>query len=304
MKRDPPPSHSTGSPQACAPPDFAPRRPRLRLPASACDCHAHILGPARVHPYSPRRVYTPPDCLLPDYENMLATLGLARAVLVQPSVYGEDNAVLLEALERGGGRFRGVAVIDPAAHDLELARLHALGVRGVRANVVDVPGREPGALPLERLRALAQRIAPLGWHLELLLHVDEFPELDRAFRGFPVDLVFGHLGYAGTRRGLDDPGFRALLRLLAGGRCWVKLSGPYRISADALPYGDVVPFARALAETRGDRLLWGSDWPHVMLKGTMPNDADLLELLADWLPGETARRHVLVDNPAALYGFS
>jgi 2-pyrone-4,6-dicarboxylate lactonase len=248
-------------------------------------------------------VYTPPDCLLPDYERMLAALGLARAVLVQPSVYAHDNTVLLAALERGGGRYRGVAVIDPAVADLELARLHARGVRGVRVNLVDVPGREPGALPLPALRALAKRVAPLGWHLELLLHADEFPGLDTAFADFPVGVVLGHLGYMSAGRGLDDPGFRALLRLLARGRCWVKLTGPYRISRAPLPWADVAPLARALAEARADRLLWGSDWPHVMLEGEMPNDADLIDLLEDWLPDATLRRRVLVDNPAALYGF-
>jgi len=251
----------------------------------------------------PERVYTPPDCLLPDYERMLSALGLERAVLVQPSVYGRDNAVLIEALGRSRGRFRGVAVVGPELSDVELAQLDAAGVRGVRVNIVDVPGREPGALPLTGLRALAARIAPLGWHIELLLHVDEFPELDRALAGFPVDVVIGHLGYMKTARGLGDPGFRALLRLLARGRCWVKLTGPYRISSAPLPYADVVPLARTLAAERADRLLWGSDWPHVMLKGAMPNDAELVEVLADWLPDEALRRRVLVENPAALYGF-
>jgi predicted TIM-barrel fold metal-dependent hydrolase len=303
IRRFMPKETASAAPPLCAPPDFRPRRPQLRLPALACDCHAHILGPASRHRYAERRVYTPPDCLLPDYERMLTALGLERAVLVQPSVYAQDNTVLLEALERGGTRFRGVAVVGEDAAEPLLDRLHSAGVRGVRANIVDVPGREPGALPMSKLRALAARIAPLGWHLELLLHADEFPELDRALAGFPVDVVLGHLGYMQASRGLDDAGFRALLRLLARGRCWVKLTGPYRISGRALPYADVVPFARALAEARADRLLWGSDWPHVMLRGAMPNDADLLDLVSAWLPDESERRGVLVDNPARLYGF-
>jgi 2-pyrone-4,6-dicarboxylate lactonase len=304
--RDPPKNIRNLSPEApqdCSPPDFRPRRPALRVPAGACDCHAHILGPARVYPYAPERVYTPPDCLLPDYENMLAALGVAHAVLVQPSVYGTDNTVLVDALERGAGRYRGVAVVDPAVADLELARLHARGVRGVRVNLVDVPGRKPGALMIDRLRTLARRVAPLGWHLELLLHVDEFPGLDDAFAGLSADVVIGHLGYMSAARGLDAPGFRALLRLLERGRCWVKLTGPYRISGAGLPYPDVAPFARALAAARPDRLVWGSDWPHVMLKGAMPNDAELLDLLEDWLPDEALRQRVLVDNPAQLYAF-
>jgi predicted TIM-barrel fold metal-dependent hydrolase len=135
------------------------------------------------------------------------------------------------------------------------------------------------------------------------MHVDEFPALDRSFADFPVDLVLGHLGYMKTARGLDDPGFQALLRLMRSGRAWVKLTGPYRISGATLPYADVAPFARALAEIAPGRLVWGSDWPHVMLAGEMPNDADLLDLLAQWLPDEALRRSVLVENPAALYGF-
>jgi 2-pyrone-4,6-dicarboxylate lactonase len=291
----------TGAPP-CAPPDFAPRRPQLVVPSKACDCHAHILGPASRHPYASERIYTPPDCLLPDYRAMLATLGVERAVLVQPSVYGTDNTVLLGALREGGDAFRGVAVVgeSPAGHELEA--LHAAGVRGVRVNVVDV--REgKGSLPSARLRDLAARIAPLGWHLELLVHVDEYPSLERDLADLPVELVFGHLGYMRTGKGLEDPGFRALLRLAGEGRAWVKLTGPYRISTRPLPYEDVTPFAHALLEAAPGRVLWGSDWPHVMVKGAMPNDGDLADLLAAWVPDETLRRRVLVANPARLYGF-
>lgn len=296
----------TGAMEAppCAPPDFAPRRPRLAFPPLACDCHAHILGPASRFAYSPRRVYTPPDCLLPDYRALLAALGVERAVLVQPSVYGADNTVLVQALREAGPAMRGVAVVDWDADEAALESLHAAGVRGARVNVVDVPpGQGRGELPAARLRELARRVAPLGWHLELLLHVDEFPDLERDLADLSVEVVFGHLGYMPTARGLQAPGFRALLRLLAAGRGWVKLTGPYRISAQALPHRDVVPFAHALLGAAPGRVLWGSDWPHVMVKGPMPNDGDLADLLPDWIPDEAARRAVLVDNPARLYGF-
>jgi 2-pyrone-4,6-dicarboxylate lactonase len=286
----------------CAPPDFAPRKPRLAFAPLACDCHAHILGPASRHAYSPERVYTPPDCLPGDYRAMLATLGVERAVLVQPSVYGTDNNVMLQALQEAGPAFRAVAVVDWSIGDAELESLHAAGVRGVRVNVVDVKDGND-ALPLERLRTLARRIAPLGWHLELLAHVDAFPGLDRDLADFPVDVVFGHLGYMRTDIGLGAPGFQALLRLMQRGRCWVKLTGPYRISATALPHADVTPFARALLRAAPDRVVWGSDWPHVMVKGPMPNDGDLADLLPEWIPDEDQRRRVLVDNPARLYGF-
>jgi len=286
----------------CAPPDFAPRRPRTGFPAPACDCHAHILGPASRFAYSPDRVYTPPDCLLPDYRAMLAALGVERAVLVQPSVYGMDNTVMLDALREGGAAFRGVAVVDWDIADREIESLHALGVRGVRVNVVDVK-EGGGVLPMERLRGLARRIASRGWHVELLAHVDGFPALDRDLAGFPADVVFGHLGYMRAGRGALEPGFRALVRLLEAGRAWVKLTGPYRISAGPMPHADVAALARELLRAAPDRVVWGSDWPHVMVKGAMPNDGDLADLLAGWIPDEALRRRVLVDNPARLYGF-
>ncbi len=180
---------------------------------------------------------------------MLATLGVERAVLVQPSVYGTDNTVMLQALREAGPAFRGVAVVDWDIADREIESLHALGVRGVRVNVVDVK-EGGGALPVERLRGLAGRIAPRGWHVELLAHVDGFPALDRDLADFPADVVFGHLGYMRTERGAQAPGFRALVRLLEAGRAWVKLTGPYRISAGAMPHADVAAFARELRPGR------------------------------------------------------
>lgn len=233
---------------------------------------------------------------------MLAALGVGRAVLVQPSVYATDNTVMLDALRESGSAFRGVAVVEWAIGDAALESMHAAGVRGVRVNIVDVNSGK-GTLPLDLLCALARRIAPFGWHMEFLMHVDEFVSLDRDLADFPVDVVFGHLGYMRTDKGLAAPGFQALLRLLKAGRSWVKLTGPYRISTSALPYADVAPFAQALIQAAPERVLWGSDWPHVMLKGTMPNDGEIADLLQAWIPDYDQRRKVLVDNPARLYGF-
>ncbi|MFZ9234491.1 MAG: amidohydrolase family protein [Hylemonella sp.] len=286
----------------CAAPDFAPRQPQLKVPAGSCDCHAHILGPAARFPYSDERVYTPPDCLLADYRAMLTALGLARAVLVQPSVYGSDNRVLLNALDAMQGAWRGVAVVEPDVSASALQEMHAAGVRGVRVNVVDVQSNK-GVLPLNQLRGLAERIAPLGWHMEFLLHVHEFPRLDQQLAGFPVDVVFGHLGYLPTQLGIGDAGFQALLRLLQAGRAWVKLTGPYRLSGSKLPYADVVPFAHALLDAAPRQIVWGSDWPHVMVKGAMPNDGDLMDILSTWIPDPSIRHQVLVSNPERLYGF-
>jgi len=166
-----------------------------------------------------------------------------------------------------------------------------------------VQDRKAGSLPMDVLRPLAARIAPLGWHMEFLMHADEFPDLDKTFADFPVPIVLGHLGYMKTALGLDNPGFQALLRLMQAGKAWVKLTGPYRISDQPMPHTDTVPFAHALLKANADRVLWGSDWPHVMHKGAMPNDADITDLLLDWVPDEKQRERVLVDNPAQLYGF-
>jgi predicted TIM-barrel fold metal-dependent hydrolase len=200
------------------------------------------------------------------------------------------------------GAWRGVAVVEPDVSASALQEMHAAGVRGVRVNVVDVQSNK-GVLPLNQLRGLAERIAPQGWHMEFLLHVHEFPRLDQQLAGFPVDVVFGHLGYLPTQLGIGDAGFQALLRLLQAGRAWVKLTGPYRLSGSKLPYADVVPFAHALLDAAPRQIVWGSDWPHVMVKGAMPNDGDLMDILSTWIPDPSIRHQVLVSNPERLYGF-
>lgn len=269
-----------------------------------CDCHAHVMGPPARYPLSPERVYTPPEDANPDqYQHVLNTLGVARAVLVQPSVYGTDNRLLLDTLARAPALLRGVAVLAPDTSDEELTRMHAAGVRGVRVNLVDRHDRD-GPLPLLLLRRLAARVAHLNWHLELLLHVDDHPQELAALGELAVPVVFGHFGYLGLGRGVDDPGFRALLALPDTGRAWVKLTGPYRLTTSPFPYQASQELANALSAAAPARLLWGTDWPHVMLRGRMPNDAELVDLVPQWLPDERLRRQVLVDNAVNFYGFA
>jgi predicted TIM-barrel fold metal-dependent hydrolase len=289
----------------CAPPDPAPRPPKSKFPPFACDCHAHICGPQATYGYIPERIYTPPDALLPAYRHLLATLGCERAVLVQPSFHGTDNRAMLAAMKEAGASFRGVAVLADDASESEIAAMHAAGVRGARLNIVDVKTGK-GELPLALIERLADRIKAFGWHIEFLMHVDEFPELDRMLARLAVDCVFGHLGYVRTDKRIATPGFQALLRLLRAGRAWVKLTGPYRISTGPLPHADTNAFAHALVEVAPDRLVWGSDWPHVKTEWSipMPNDGELADLLEAWVPDAGIRKRVLVDNPAKLYGFS
>jgi len=283
----------------CPGPDPAPARPHITVAPGATDCHAHILGPLRRHGFVADRSYTPPEALLSDYRRLLAVLGVTRAVLVQPSVYGTDNRAMLAAMAEAGADFRGVAVVDADVAEGELAVLHAAGVRGVRVNILF-----RGGVGLDALDGLADRIKDLGWHIQLLIDVSDCADFWRVADRLPVDLVFDHMGHLPAAKGVGDPGFQALLALIREGRAWAKLSGPTRLSAgDGPPWRDVVPFARALVAANPDRLVWGTDWPHVATWGAMPNDGDLLDVLADWVPDAVLRQRILVDNPARLYGF-
>ncbi|MEX0921707.1 MAG: amidohydrolase family protein [Rhodovibrionaceae bacterium] len=284
----------------CAGPDRAPRAPRQAVPPGAADCHAHVFGDPRRFPFASPRAYTPPLCTTEDYLEMLDATGLRYGVVVQPSVYGQDNAALLDALKRGNGRLRGI--IDPAADDLEASRLHELsdlGVRGIRINMLargDVSGGE--------MRELAERLAPAGWHIDIIPDgIGRVAELAEIIPTLPVPVVIEQMGRIAGDQSPEEPGFAALCRLVAEEAAWVKLSHGYHISAEGPPYADTLPFARALCEAGPTRLVWGSDWPHPMLDGPMPNDGALLDLLADWAPDSALRRRILVDNPAALYGF-
>jgi predicted TIM-barrel fold metal-dependent hydrolase len=290
----------------CQAPDPEIRSPKIVFPSGAVDCHAHVCGPASQFPYAQERIYTPPDATLESYQTLLMMLGVDRAVLVQPSVYGTDNRAMLAALKAHPKQLRGVAVIPNDVNiidDSQLEQLHESGVRGIRCNIVDVA--DPSArLPIETLKDLANRIKPFGWHLELLMHVNEHPNLAKVFENFPVDLVFGHFGYSHAKHGIKNAGFGGLLELLKNGQAWVKMTGPYRICDGDLPYADMRPLNDAVINANPHRLVWGSDWPHVMVKKQMPHDADLCDLLGSWVTDENLRKSILVDNPCILYDFA
>jgi 2-pyrone-4,6-dicarboxylate lactonase len=290
----------------CTSPDMNLRAPAVPMGALSCDCHAHICGPESRYAYSDDRIYTPPDALLPDYLKQLEILGIERSVLVQPSIYGADNTVLLRAMRQmtaSGFACRGIAVVDDSVSDRELDDLHQAGVRGLRFNLVDVADASNNASLLQIL-PLCERIARLGWHSEFLLHADDYPEFLTSFGEFPTDIVLGHTGYLRLGQTGDNPGFKGMLELAAAGKCWVKLTAPYRISASGeLPFAEAGEFARAVVGAAPARVVWGSDWPHVNISTPMPNDADLCDLFLDWVPDAQTRRQILVDNPAILYEF-
>jgi 2-pyrone-4,6-dicarboxylate lactonase len=201
----------------CAGPNPHTIKPAFTLPGGATDTHFHIFGPMAQYGFSPARIYTPPDALLEDWQRMAATLGVERGVIVQPSVYGTDNRVTLANLKAMQGKWRAVVAVEDTITDKELEAMHALGVRGIRFNVVDV-ATEKGVLPMHRVRGMAERIAPLGWHVQFLMHVDDYPDLENRFEGFPTDIVIDHFGYMKASKGAQDPNFQAFLRLLKNGR--------------------------------------------------------------------------------------
>ncbi|WP_229119041.1 amidohydrolase family protein [Enemella evansiae] len=274
---------------------------RLQLPAGATDAHCHVFGPGDVFPYAPERAYTPPDA---PYERLVGLhdrMGLTNGVIVQASCHGTDNAALLDALRRGEGRYAGVAMVSPEVTRAELEELHEAGVRSTRFNFVAHLGGRPD---LDAFRTVVEKVVPLGWHLVLHFDAKDIADNLDLLRGLPCPWIIDHMGRVDTAAGVDQPAFAALLELMADERCWVKISGAERLTVDGTPpYDDVVPFARALVEAAPDRVLWGTDWPHPNVR-SMPDDGDLVDLLADLLPGEADRQRVLVDNPRTLYPLS
>jgi len=287
--------------ETCQPPDPMPRVPLLKCPAGTTDCHVHVYGPATRYAMASTRSFDAPDALPSTLKEVLDTLGIDRVVLVQPSGYGTDNRRHIDAISELGRPARVVASLGANVEDAELERLHLAGVRGIRYTV-----GHAGAVSLDEMPEMAARIAAWGWHVQLhVMHAgDRVPlqEMQGVLRALPVDVVLDHIGSVHPSGGINQEGFKALLELLATGRCWVKLSAAYRV-AETPPYIEMKPFVDAMVAVNPERLLWGSDWPHVNFRGKMPNTTDLLDQMLTWVPDEAVRNRILVDNPARLYGF-
>lgn len=284
-------------------------------PVAVCDCHVHVFDADRF-PYARERSYTPGPATLDQLRVFMRLMGSTRVVLVQPSVYGSDNACLLNALrDLGPGVARGIAVIDPqTVTDNDLQAMHEAGVRGVRVNL-EVKGEEREVAAAQAIQKAAQRISPLGWALQVYADAQVIGALEDLLKDIPSPLILDH--YAGIKagRGLEQPGMPQILRLMQSGRAYVKMSAPYRASAMASGHGDLAPFARAFAEANPQRILWASDWPHT--GSASKRDAgtlDMIEpfrkvddprdqgLLREWLP-EAALEPLFAGNAARLYRF-
>lgn len=282
----------------CLAADPNPKPPAFTRPANATDCHMHLFGTAPTFPYVGERDYTPAEASAEAARALYTTLGIQRFVAIQPSVYGADNRCQLDFAAAVGLPFRAVVVLQPDTSDQEMTRLHDRGVRGIRYILA-----HPGGLDTSTLERTADRARAFGWHLEFLIKPDQLIELAPRLMKLSCAVSCDHLGFIKPELGLEQPGFQALLRLLQNDHGWVKFSGAYRVSGKADHYDAVLPFARKLAEARPERIVWGSDWPHVGQMQVMPGTTPLLNLLQEWVPDEALRRRILVENPAELYGF-
>jgi 2-pyrone-4,6-dicarboxylate lactonase len=278
-----------------------PSRPKLTLPAGACDAHVHIFGPRAVFPFAEGRRYTPADAPKEMLFRLHERLGIQHCVIVQPACHGMDNSVTADATAATGGAYKGIALVPPSVPDVELQRLATAGLCGARFHYMDHLATGPA---IDEVIAFGKRLAPLGWHLQIHMEAAMIADLAPALRRAPVPVVIDHMGRIDASLGLDQPAFHALLGLLEDRNIWVKVSGADRVTRQGPPYSDAVPFARKLVSECGDRCVWGTDWPHPNHRGPMPDDGTLVDLIAEIAPGEAARQALLVDNPRRLYRFA
>ena len=285
------------------------------------DAHAHVIGDPREFPLAPGRSYTPVPASLEEYLAMLDRYGIARGVLVQPSVYGHDNRCLLDALDRSGGRLRGIAVPSPEATTQDLEAMHERGVRGVRCNLINPGGLSPAAVT-----AWKPALRAMGWHVEFHIAIGQLAGWNELIESFDIPVVVDHMG----RPAPDclDPlsaNLAPLIRLVRAGRCFVKLSAPYRLSNE-IPRGserseprsvtssagvgpratgkkwtDVSPLACAFLDANQSACLWGTDWPHVDTSPAV-DTGDVIAALDDWRGDRWTRRQVTGDAAEKLFG--
>lgn len=271
------------------------------LPKGAVDTHFHLFGPASLYPYAPERTYTPADAGLDAYLALAESLGISRAVLVQPSPYGTDNRRLLDGLAASPIPMRGVVAVDPDITDTDLQTMHDAGVRAIRINLVF-----DSRAAIQTATILAPKLREMGWHIQFLVDVSTIADLGATVDRLELPVVFDHFGHVPVRLGTANPGFQTLLSLMRGGQAWVKASGAYRLfGSEATPsYSNVRPFFDAVVRANPDRVVWATDWPHSAIATAMPDDRLLVEMVLDWLGhDETLRAKVFARNAATLYSF-
>jgi 2-pyrone-4,6-dicarboxylate lactonase len=284
-----------------------PSKPRFKLPPGAVDAHCHVFGPGAMFPYAPERKYTPCDASKEQLFALRDHLGFDKNVIVQATCHGTDNRALVDALKHSTNKARGVVTINRDVSDAELQEMHAAGVRGTRFNFVK---RLADFTPREVLLEIAQRIAPLGWHVVVYFEAQDLPELYDFFTALPTIVVVDHMGRPDVTKPVDGPEFNLFVKLMREHEnIWSKvtcperlsISGPAALNGEYNAYRDVVPFAKRLVETFPERVLWGIDWPHPNLKDHMPDDGLLVDFIPHIATTAELQQKLLVDNPTRLY---
>ena len=284
-----------------------PSKPRFRPPAGSVDAHCHVFGPSPEFPFAPERKYTPCNASKDQLFALRDHLGFSRNVIVQATCHGADNGAMVDACLASGGRARGVATVRRDVTDEQLEALNAAGVRGVRFNFLK---RLVDTTPPDELMAIAERVAPLGWHVVLYFESTDLAELVDFFNALPTPLVIDHMARPDVSQSVDGEEFQAFINFMsANPKVWTKVSCPERLTVKGPPalhgelaaYGDVVPFARRIVEQFPDRVLWGTDWPHPNLKDHMPDDGLLVDFIPQIAVTAELQHKLLVDNPMRLY---
>jgi D-galactarolactone isomerase len=272
-------------------------RPKLQAPPNACDCHMHIYDGERFPPPRPE-ARMQAHARLPDYRLLQQRTGTTRVVVVNPAAYVTDNEVTLDAIKQIGPQARGIAVVHPTVTDAELQRMADGGICGIRFTQFDP---KSASTTMDMIEPLANRVQPLGWHVQIHLRADQIADNADMLMRLPGTVVFDHLGRLTPPEGLAHSAYRIIRRMFDRGRTWMKLSGAYFFGS-APAYAEATKVAQAYIADAPERVVWGSDWPHPTEK-EKPDDAVLFDLLGEWAPDERTRQRILVDNPANLYGF-
>jgi 2-pyrone-4,6-dicarboxylate lactonase len=281
------------------------------MPASAIDCHNHIIGPIAHYPMVANRIYTPPEASVAQLRALRTELGVARNVIVQPSFYGFDNSCLVDTLAELGTSARGIAVVPLDVSDAELRRLAVKGVTGVRLNLSTFGVRDP-KVAIDAIKAFEPRFAPMDWHIQINTGLAVVEAIAPTVADLKIPVVFDHMANLDAEKGVNQPGFGALVALVKARNAYVKLSAPYNLSRRP-DWSDVTPLAEALIAAAPDRMLWGTNWPHPgnvrgdITKITPYRAVDnpaLLRFLGQEVTDVAMRKMILLDTPARLYGFA
>ena len=292
--------HNAGTP--AEPPYWmaTPSQPKLKLPPGACDAHVHVFGPRARFPFAEGRRYTPSDAPKELLFALHELLGIQHCVIVQPACHGNDNSVTVDAVAATGGSYKGVALVDIA-----IATPNSNGSPPPACAARAFTTWSTSAGPrIDEAIAFGKRLADVGWHLQIHMDGGHIAELAPAIRRSSVPVMIDHIGRIDASLGREQPAFRALLALMQNRNVWIKVSGIDRATRQGPPYNDAIPFARKLVEEFGDRVVWGTDWPHPNHEPPVVDDGVLVDSLAQIAPHERARKALLVENPQRFYRFA